>query len=65
MFKHMETCGSDFTNTFRDLSKISKSAEMTEEDKEGLQALVKNTASKEGMILSKKSQHHSGTRANT
>ena len=32
LWKLMETCGSDFTNTFRDLSKLSKNAEMTEED---------------------------------
>ena len=32
LFKLMATCGSDFTNTFRDLSGVSKSAEMTDED---------------------------------
>ena len=32
LFKLMTICGSDFTNTFRDLSLLSKSADMTDED---------------------------------
>ena len=28
----MTTCSSDFTNTFRDLAKVSKNLKMTEED---------------------------------
>ena len=32
LWKLMETCGSDFTNTFRDLAKVTKSADMSEAD---------------------------------
>ena len=32
LWKLMETCGSDFTNTFRDMAKVSKAADMTEAD---------------------------------
>ena len=32
LYKLMAICGSDFTNTFRDLALLSKNVEMTEED---------------------------------
>jgi len=50
----METCMSDFTNTFRDLSLLSKDADMTESDQAALQALCKkNTAPKDGFLNDK------------
>ena len=56
----METCGSDFTNTFRDMAKVSKAADMTEADQEALVALsTKNTAPKEALLMSKKSMYES------
>jgi len=36
LFKVMATCGSDFTNTFRDLSKITKNVEVTDEDEKAI-----------------------------
>lgn len=58
LWKLMTTCGSDFTNTFRDLSMISKDKGMTEDDIIALEALaVKNTAPKEGLIAAKKSRY--------
>ena len=39
LWKLMETCGSDFTNTFRDLAKLSKSLDITTEDERTIQAL--------------------------
>ena len=43
----MERTGSDFTNTFRDLAGITKSAEMTEQDERILQKLLSHCAPKE------------------
>lgn len=54
LFKVMATCGSDFTNTFRDLSKITKNVEVTEEDEKAIQALQKHSAPKEGLLLKTK-----------
>ena len=53
----MQTCGSDFTNTFRDLAKLSKSEEISDEDAEVLKTLYKaNSAPAEGLIATKKSR---------
>ena len=49
----MTKCGSDFTNTFRDLSLVTKDAEMQVEDLSALEALsIKNIAPKEAKLMS-------------
>ena len=58
LYAIMGLCGSDFTNTFRDLALVTKSIGMEDEDRAALVALsLKNTVPKEGLIASKKSRY--------
>ena len=46
----MEVCGSDFTNTFRALSSISKSAELTPTDLQTIEKIASFSAPLEGLL---------------
>lgn len=46
LFDVMQNCGSDFTNTFRTLSNLTKSNEMTDQDSEALKELISLSAPK-------------------
>ena len=53
----MYRCGSDFTNTFRSMSLVTKEAEMQVEDLSALQALsIENSAPKEALFAQVKSE---------
>ena len=54
----MGLCGSDFTNTFRDLALVTNSLGMEHEDRAALDALsLKNTVPKEGLISQQKTRY--------
>ena len=55
----MTKTGADFTNTFRDLSKVKKSTEMTAEDERAIEVLVGHSAPKEALLQSAKSPFES------
>ena len=60
LWELMTVCGSDFTNTFRDLSKLSKSSSITEEDEPVIQTLCKaNSAPKEALLMRLSSKYES------
>lgn len=57
IFKIMETCGSDMTNTLRTLSMISKEPELTDSDKKALDLLISYSVPKENLKNKTKSKY--------
>ena len=55
----MTKTGADFTNTFRSLSQIRKSNEITAEDERAIEVLVGHSAPKEALLESAKSPFES------
>jgi hypothetical protein len=54
----MATCGSDFTNTFRDLAKLSKAATITPDDEQTIQTISSTySAPKQALVMRTKCSH--------